>query len=192
MTRCIHRTRCIRFGSEIAGLEVLGILNRGLAIEIGSYLSKLFNSEISGNAIDLCLVGKIGGKKRFIRRARMKMSSFQKKLNLAKKNQKVMKFTDCNVKKSLVRKETQFNTKSSMNWSIRLQREKENDPVEQQRRYKCQCEEQLKKKQSLAYRQRQAQLEYKKQIQKEFRKRSLRVFAILDFVLSLFLIFIYI
>jgi NADH-quinone oxidoreductase chain G len=57
MTRCIMCTRCVRFGSEIAGIDFLGTLNRGGASEIGSYVSKLFDSEISGNVIDLCPVG---------------------------------------------------------------------------------------------------------------------------------------
>ena len=56
MTRCIHCTRCTRFASEISGLEVLGTLNRGSGMEIGPYLPKLFDSEISGNAIELCPV----------------------------------------------------------------------------------------------------------------------------------------
>jgi len=56
MTRCIHCTRCVRFGSEIAGID-LGTLNRGISTEIGSYISKMFTSEISGNVIDLCPVG---------------------------------------------------------------------------------------------------------------------------------------
>ena len=57
MTRCIMCTRCVRFGSEIAGIDLLGTLNRGGASEIGGYVSKLFDSEISGNVIDLCPVG---------------------------------------------------------------------------------------------------------------------------------------
>jgi len=57
MTRCIHCTRCVRFGSEIAGIDYLGTLNRGVSTEIGGYISKMFNSEISGNVIDLCPVG---------------------------------------------------------------------------------------------------------------------------------------
>ena len=57
MTRCIMCTRCVRFGSEIAGVDLLGTLNRGGASEIGGYISKLFDSEISGNVIDLCPVG---------------------------------------------------------------------------------------------------------------------------------------
>ena len=50
-------TRCVRFGSEVAGVDFLGTLNRGGGSEIGSYVSKLFDSEISGNVIDLCPVG---------------------------------------------------------------------------------------------------------------------------------------
>jgi len=57
MTRCIHCTRCVRFGHEIAGIDALVTLNRGTATEIGGYISKLFKSEISGNVIDLCPVG---------------------------------------------------------------------------------------------------------------------------------------
>jgi NADH-quinone oxidoreductase chain G len=62
MTRCIHCTRCVRFGSEIAGVDFLGTLNRGTSTEIGSYVSKIFNSEISGNVIDLCPVGALTSK----------------------------------------------------------------------------------------------------------------------------------
>lgn len=62
MTRCIHCTRCVRFGSEVAGLDFLGTLNRGTTTEIGSYIPKFFNSEISGNVIDLCPVGALTSK----------------------------------------------------------------------------------------------------------------------------------
>lgn len=62
MTRCIHCTRCVRFGSEIAGVDFLGTLNRGTSTEIGGYTSKIFNSEISGNVIDLCPVGALTSK----------------------------------------------------------------------------------------------------------------------------------
>ena len=62
MTRCIHCTRCVRFGTEIAGVEYLGTLNRGGSTEIGGYLSNSFNSEISGNVIDLCPVGALTSK----------------------------------------------------------------------------------------------------------------------------------
>jgi len=57
MTRCIHCTRCVRFASEIAGLDYLGALNRGGMMEIGIYLYNLFTSEVSGNVIALCPVG---------------------------------------------------------------------------------------------------------------------------------------
>ena len=62
MTRCIHCTRCVRFGSEIAGVEYLGTLGRGEVTEIGGYISKMFSSEISGNVIDLCPVGALTSK----------------------------------------------------------------------------------------------------------------------------------
>lgn len=62
MTRCIHCTRCIRFGDEVAGISILGTLNRGGNTEIGSYMSKIFESEISGNVIDLCPVGALTSK----------------------------------------------------------------------------------------------------------------------------------
>lgn len=57
MTRCIACTRCVRFGSEIAGIDYFGTLNRGGSTEIGNYIQKMFTSEISGNVIDLCPVG---------------------------------------------------------------------------------------------------------------------------------------
>lgn len=62
MTRCIHCTRCVRFGSEIAGVEKLGTLGRGQNTEIGSYVKSFFSSEISGNVIDLCPVGALTSK----------------------------------------------------------------------------------------------------------------------------------
>jgi len=62
MTRCIHCTRCVRFSSEIAGVDFFGTLNRGTSTEIGSYTVKSFNSEISGNVIDLCPVGALTSK----------------------------------------------------------------------------------------------------------------------------------
>lgn len=57
MTRCIHCTRCVRFSEEIAGTKILGTLNRGQKTEIGTYISSIFSSNISGNVIDLCPVG---------------------------------------------------------------------------------------------------------------------------------------
>jgi len=54
MTRCIHCTRCVRFGEEIAGLRELGATGRGEHMEIGTYIAKSMVSEMSGNVIDLC------------------------------------------------------------------------------------------------------------------------------------------
>jgi NADH-quinone oxidoreductase subunit G len=62
MTRCIHCTRCVRFGDELAGISTLGVLNRGSSSEIGMYISKMFDSEISGTVIDLCPVGALTSK----------------------------------------------------------------------------------------------------------------------------------
>lgn len=62
MTRCIHCTRCVRFSDEISGTYVFGTLNRGNSTEIGSYKTSVFNSEISGNIIDLCPVGALTSK----------------------------------------------------------------------------------------------------------------------------------
>lgn len=62
MTRCIHCTRCVRFSTEIAGVSVLGTTGRGSHTEIGSYIQKLFSSELSGNVIDLCPVGALTSK----------------------------------------------------------------------------------------------------------------------------------
>ena len=59
MTRCIHCTRCVRFSYEISGdkSNLLGVFNRGVNSEIGTYVSKTFHSELSGNLIDICPVG---------------------------------------------------------------------------------------------------------------------------------------
>lgn len=57
MTRCIHCTRCVRFATEIAGVEELGIFGRGVHSEIGTYVDVVLSSELSGNVIDLCPVG---------------------------------------------------------------------------------------------------------------------------------------
>ena len=62
MTRCIHCTRCVRFAAEIAGVEDLGMFGRGLQSEIGTYVEKVFQSELSGNVIDLCPVGALTSK----------------------------------------------------------------------------------------------------------------------------------
>lgn len=62
MTRCIHCTRCVRFSTEVSGVDYFGTLNRGHHTEIGVYSSNLFDSEISGNVIDLCPVGALTSK----------------------------------------------------------------------------------------------------------------------------------
>ena len=62
MTRCIHCTRCVRFAAEIAGVEDIGMFGRGLQSEIGTYVEKIFQSELSGNVIDLCPVGALTSK----------------------------------------------------------------------------------------------------------------------------------
>ncbi|MDX1656839.1 MAG: NADH-quinone oxidoreductase subunit NuoG, partial [Candidatus Competibacteraceae bacterium] len=62
MTRCIHCTRCVRFGEEIAGLRELGATGRGEDMQIGTYIEKSLISELSGNVIDLCPVGALTSK----------------------------------------------------------------------------------------------------------------------------------
>ena len=61
-TRCIHCTRCVRFGDEIAGLPELGATGRGENMEIGTYIEKAVASELSGNVIDICPVGALTAK----------------------------------------------------------------------------------------------------------------------------------
>ncbi|MBS1169570.1 MAG: dehydrogenase [Burkholderiaceae bacterium] len=62
MSRCIHCTRCVRFGQEIAGVMELGMLNRGEHAEITTFVGKTVDSELSGNMIDLCPVGALTSK----------------------------------------------------------------------------------------------------------------------------------
>jgi NADH-quinone oxidoreductase subunit G len=62
MTRCIQCTRCVRFTSEIAGTYELGGMERGENLEIGTYIGKTIESELSGNIIDLCPVGALTNK----------------------------------------------------------------------------------------------------------------------------------
>ncbi len=57
MTRCIHCTRCVRFGQEIGGVMELGMLGRGEHAQITAFVGKAIDSELSGNMIDLCPVG---------------------------------------------------------------------------------------------------------------------------------------
>jgi NADH-quinone oxidoreductase subunit G len=62
MTRCIHCTRCVRFGEEIAGIRELGATGRGEFMQIGTFIEKSVTSEMSGNVIDLCPVGALTAK----------------------------------------------------------------------------------------------------------------------------------
>lgn len=70
MTRCIHCTRCVRFGTEVAGMRELGMTGRGEKSRIGTYVKHFMSSEVSGNIIDLCPVGALTSKPyRFTARA---------------------------------------------------------------------------------------------------------------------------
>jgi NADH-quinone oxidoreductase subunit G len=70
MTRCIHCTRCVRFGAEIAGVRELGATGRGEDMRIGTYVGHTVAHELSGNVIDLCPVGALTSKPyRFTARA---------------------------------------------------------------------------------------------------------------------------
>jgi NADH-quinone oxidoreductase subunit G len=62
MTRCIHCTRCVRFGQEIAGIPELGTVGRGDRMQISTFIEKSVDHELSGNIIDLCPVGALNNK----------------------------------------------------------------------------------------------------------------------------------
>ncbi len=62
LTRCIHCTRCVRFGEEIAGIREMGATGRGEFMTIGTFIEKSIDSELSGNIIDLCPVGALTAK----------------------------------------------------------------------------------------------------------------------------------
>ena len=62
MTRCIHCTRCVRFGEEIAGMQQLGTTERGENMKIGTYVENSVDHELSANIIDLCPVGALNNK----------------------------------------------------------------------------------------------------------------------------------
>ena len=62
MTRCIQCTRCVRFATEVAGVDDLGLVNRGENAEITTYLEKAVDSELTGNLIDVCPVGALTSK----------------------------------------------------------------------------------------------------------------------------------
>jgi NADH-quinone oxidoreductase subunit G len=62
MTRCIHCTRCVRFTQDIQGFQELGTIGRGETTEIGTFIEKSVNHELSANIIDLCPVGALNNK----------------------------------------------------------------------------------------------------------------------------------
>ncbi len=62
MTRCIHCTRCVRFGKEVAGMPQMGATGRGEWVEIGTFIEQSLDSELSGNIIDICPVGALTSK----------------------------------------------------------------------------------------------------------------------------------
>ncbi|MFI4891779.1 MAG: NADH-quinone oxidoreductase subunit NuoG, partial [Steroidobacterales bacterium] len=62
MTRCIHCTRCVRFGQEVQGYPELGVTGRGEHMEISTYIEHSIDHELSGNIIDLCPVGALNNK----------------------------------------------------------------------------------------------------------------------------------
>src|SRR5262245_23480615 len=62
MNRCIQCTRCVRFATEVAGIEELGATGRGEGMEITTYVQKTLSSELSGNVVDLCPVGALTSK----------------------------------------------------------------------------------------------------------------------------------
>jgi len=62
MNRCIHCTRCVRFGQEVAGVRELGMSHRGEHAEIEAFVGMSVDSELSGNMIDICPVGALTSK----------------------------------------------------------------------------------------------------------------------------------
>jgi len=62
MTRCIHCTRCVRFGAEIQGYPQMGTTGRGEHMEVGTYIEHSVDHELSANIIDLCPVGALNNK----------------------------------------------------------------------------------------------------------------------------------
>jgi NADH dehydrogenase (ubiquinone) Fe-S protein 1 len=62
MNRCILCTRCVRFATDVAGFNGFGLTGRGGKMEIGSYVEKILDSELSGNLIDVCPVGALTSK----------------------------------------------------------------------------------------------------------------------------------
>ena len=62
MTRCIQCTRCVRFANDVAGVQEFGTTGRGNDLQIGTYIERTVDSEMSGNIIDLCPVGALTSK----------------------------------------------------------------------------------------------------------------------------------
>lgn len=62
MNRCIACTRCVRFATDVAGFESFGLTGRGTKMEIGSYIEKIIDTELSGNLVDVCPVGALTSK----------------------------------------------------------------------------------------------------------------------------------
>ncbi|KAJ2935800.1 hypothetical protein H1R20_g1297, partial [Candolleomyces eurysporus] len=62
MNRCIQCTRCVRFANEVAGVEEFGTTGRGNDMQIGTYVERMMDSELSGNIVDLCPVGALTSK----------------------------------------------------------------------------------------------------------------------------------
>ena len=62
MTRCIHCTRCVRFTQEIQGFQELGTIGRAEMTEIGTFIERSSDHELSANIIDLCPVGALNNK----------------------------------------------------------------------------------------------------------------------------------
>jgi NADH-quinone oxidoreductase subunit G len=62
MTRCIHCTRCVRFATDVAGIEEMGAVGRGENMSVTTYVEKALESEMSGNMIDICPVGALTSK----------------------------------------------------------------------------------------------------------------------------------
>jgi NADH-quinone oxidoreductase subunit G len=62
MNRCIHCTRCIRFATEVAGVEELGATGRGEGMEVTTYVEHALTTELAGNVVDLCPVGALTAK----------------------------------------------------------------------------------------------------------------------------------
>ena len=77
ITRCIHCTRCVRFAIDVAGIKNLGVVKRGVNIEINTFSLESFNSEVSANVIDLCPVGALTDKLQIFKYRPWETSKFE-------------------------------------------------------------------------------------------------------------------